>query len=50
MERSTILYSKNIKPSNTLIVRAALRLLPRDHTFIEAVEQLIQEGKRRAND
>jgi len=41
------LYSQGIKPSDSLILRAAIRLMPRDHRFIEEVRALqTQDGRK----
>ena len=39
-ELGMLLYTQGIKPSDSLILRAAIRLMPRDHRFIEEVRTL----------
>ncbi|MBV9490395.1 MAG: hypothetical protein JO069_11840 [Verrucomicrobia bacterium] len=46
-EFGAIMFARGIKPSDSLIARAALRLLPRDHRFMEAIEELIAQDRRR---
>ena len=42
-----MLYAKGIKPSDSLIVRVALRLLPRDHRLIEGAREMVEQDRRR---
>src|SRR5689334_11001361 len=46
-EFGVMMYAQGIKPSDSLIARAGLRLLPRDHRFLETVRQLVEQDKRR---
>jgi hypothetical protein len=41
------LYSQGIKPSDNLVLRAALRLMPRDHRLIEQIQALIERDGRK---
>lgn len=41
------LYSQGIKPSHNLVVRAALRMLPKDHRFFEQVRELTERDGRK---
>jgi hypothetical protein len=41
------LYAQGIKPSDNLVLRAALRLMPRDHRLIEQIKVLLEKGGRR---
>jgi hypothetical protein len=41
------LYAQGIKPSDNLVLRAALRLMPRDHKLVEQVKELIDKDGRR---
>ena len=46
-ETGMLLYSQGIKPSDNLVLRAALRLMPRDHRLVEQVRALMgQDGRR----
>ena len=46
-ETGMLLYSQGIKPSHNLVLRAALRLMPRDHRLVEQVRALMgQDGRR----
>ena len=46
-EIGIMLYTKGIKPSDSLIVRVALRRLPRDHRLIEGARDMIDQDRRR---
>jgi len=41
------LYAQGIKPSDNLVLRAALRLMPRDHRLIEQIKVLLERDGRR---
>jgi hypothetical protein len=41
------LYAQGIKPSDNLVLRAALRLMPRDHRLIEQITVLLERDGRR---
>jgi hypothetical protein len=41
------LYAQGIKPSDNLVLRAALRLMPRDHRLIEQIKTLLDRDGRR---
>jgi hypothetical protein len=41
------LYAQGIRPSDNLVLRAALRLMPRDHRLIEQIRVLLQRDGRR---
>lgn len=41
------LYSQGIKPSHNLVVRVALRMLPKDHRFFEKAKELIDQDGRK---
>ncbi len=41
------LYSQGIKPSHNLVVRVALRMLPKDHRFFEKAKELIEQDGRK---
>ena len=46
-ELGMLLYTQGIKPSDSLILRAAIRLMPRDHRFIEQIRALqTQDGRK----
>ena len=40
-------YSQGIKPSDNLVLRAALRLMPRDHRLIEQIRILLENDGRK---
>ena len=46
-EIGIMLYAKGIKPSDSLIVRVALRLLPRDHRLVEGAREMQDQDRRR---
>lgn len=46
-EIGIMLYAKGIKPSDSLIVRVALRLLPRDHRLTEGAREMVEQDRRR---
>ena len=46
-EVGIMLYAKGIKPSDSLVVRVALRLLPRDHRLIEGAREVLEQDRRR---
>jgi hypothetical protein len=41
------LYSQGIKPSDNLVLRAALRLMPRDHRLTEQIRILLEHDGRK---
>ena len=46
-EFGMLLYSQGIKPSHNLVLRAALRLVPKDHRLTEKVRELLaQDGRK----
>lgn len=46
-EFGMLLYSQGIKPSHNLVLRAALRLVPKDHLLTEKVRELLaQDGRK----
>lgn len=46
-ELGMLLYTQGIKPSDSLILRAAIRLMPKDHRFIEQIRALqTQDGRK----
>jgi hypothetical protein len=45
-ECGMLLYSHGIRPTHTVIMRAALRLMPRDHRFVEMVGMLNKQDRR----
>ncbi len=45
-ERSKFLYEHGIKPSDNLIFRAAIRLITRDHRFVEQIRELMAADGR----
>jgi hypothetical protein len=46
-EVSMNLYSQGIKPSDNLVLRAALRLMPRDHRLIEQIRIRLENDGRK---
>ena len=46
-ELGMFLYSQGIKPSNNLLFRAALRMVPRDHQLVEKVRELLAADGRK---
>ena len=46
-EVGMLLYTQGIKPSDNLILRAALRLMPRDHRLMEQIRVLVEKDGRR---
>jgi hypothetical protein len=46
-EVSMLLYTQGIKPSDNLVFRAALRLMPRDHRLLEQIQLLVEKDGRR---
>jgi hypothetical protein len=46
-EVGMLLYTQGIKPSDNLVFRAALRLMPRDHRLIEQIRALLEKDGRR---
>jgi hypothetical protein len=46
-EVGMLLYTQGIKPSDNLIFRAALRLMPRDHRLMEQIQVLVEKDERR---
>jgi hypothetical protein len=46
-EVGIMLYAKGIKPSDSLVVRVALRMLPRDHRLIEGARDMLEQDRRR---
>jgi len=41
------LYSQGIKPSHNLVLRAAIRMVPRDHRLVEKVRELMENDGRK---
>lgn len=41
------LYSQGIKPSHNLVLRAAIRMIPRDHRLVEKVRELLENDGRK---
>lgn len=46
-EMGMLLYSQGIKPSHNLVLRAALRMVPRDHRLVEKVRELMEKDGRK---
>ena len=46
-EVGMLLYTQGIKPSDNLVFRAALRLMPRDHRLVEQIRALLEKDGRR---
>ena len=46
-EVGMLLYTQGIKPSDNLVFRAALRLMPRDHRLMEQIQVLLEKDGRR---
>jgi len=46
-EVGMLLYTQGIKPSDNLVFRAALRLMPRDHRLMEQIQLLVEKDGRR---
>src|SRR5271157_741174 len=46
-EVGMLLYTQGIKPSDNLVFRAALRLMPRDHRLMEQIQVLVEKDGRR---
>jgi hypothetical protein len=46
-EAGMMLYAQGIKPSDSLILRAALRLMPRDHRLLDQVRELLERDGRK---
>ena len=46
-EAGMILYHQEIKPSDNLILRAAIRLMPTDHRLVEQVRSLLERDGRK---
>jgi hypothetical protein len=46
-EVGILLYTQGIKPSDNLVLRAALRLMPRDHRLTEQIQSLVEKDGRR---
>ena len=46
-EMGMVLYSQGIKPSYNLVLRAAIRMVPRDHQLVEKVRYLIENDGRK---
>src|SRR5260370_42212528 len=46
-EVGMLLYTQGIKPSDNLVFRAALRLMPRDHRLMEQIQLLVSKDGRR---
>ena len=46
-EVGILLYTQGIKPSDNLVFRAALRLMPRDHRLMEQIQVLVEKDGRR---
>ena len=46
-ETALLLLSQGIKPSDNVVVRAAIRLMPRDHRLVEQVRELMESDGRK---
>ena len=46
-EMGMLLYTQGIKPSHNLVIRAALRMMPKDHRFFEKAQELLQKDGRK---
>jgi hypothetical protein len=46
-EAGMMLYAQGIRPSDSLILRAALRLMPRDHRLLDQVRELLERDGRK---
>ena len=46
-EMGMVLYSQGIKPSYNLVLRAAIRMVPRDHRLVEKVRHLMENDGRK---
>jgi hypothetical protein len=46
-EMGMVLYSQGIKPSYNMVLRAAIRMVPRDHQLVEKVRYLIENDGRK---
>jgi hypothetical protein len=46
-EVGMLLYHQEIKPSDNLILRAAIRLIPTDHRLVEQVRLLLERDGRK---
>jgi len=46
-EVGMLLYTQGIKPSDNLVFRAALLLMPRDHRLMEQIQLLVEKDGRR---
>lgn len=46
-EMGMLLYSQGIKPSYNLVLRAAIRMAPRDHRLVEKVRDLMENDGRK---
>ena len=46
-EMGMLLYSQGIKPSHNLVLRAAIRMVPRDHRLVEKVRELMETDGRK---
>jgi hypothetical protein len=46
-EVGMLLYQQGIKPSDNLILRAAIRLMPTDHRLVEKVHELLERDGRK---
>lgn len=46
-EMGMLLYSQGIKPSHNLVLRAAIRMVPRDHRLVEQVRELMEKDGRK---
>jgi len=46
-EVGMLLYQQEIKPSDNLILRAAIRLMPTDHRLVEQVRLLLERDGRK---
>ena len=44
--RNGYLFANGIKPSSNLIIRAAIRLVARDHTLVQQIRELMAEDRR----
>ena len=46
-EMGMLLYTQGIKPSHNLVLRAAIRMVPRDHRLVEKVRELMENDGRK---
>jgi hypothetical protein len=46
-EMGMLLYSQGVKPSHNLVIRAAIRMVPKDHRLFEKIQELIEQDGRK---